>query len=78
MCVIYPFPHPYISSSFSYLLSSQLYKKRKNFLKGEDEKAKWAELCPAYMTEESEAEGDIIRQHPLKWRSPGNIPQSNY
>ena len=26
------------------------------------------------MTEESEAEGDVIRQHPLKWHSQGGAP----
>lgn len=55
----------------------QLYSRRKNYLKGEEEKRKWSELGPAYMTEESEAEGDVIRQHPLKWRSEG-MPVSNF
>ena len=55
-------------------LPCQLYNKRQNYVKGDDERAKWAELGPAYMTEESEAEGDVIRQHPLKWRSQGGAP----
>ena len=48
----------------------KLYEKCKKFLKGEEEAAKWAAID---MTEESETEGDEIRQHTLKWRSEGGL-----
>ena len=40
---------------------TQLYSRRKGFLKREEEIKKWSEVGPAYMTEESEAEGDTIQ-----------------
>ena len=60
-----------ISDCLIYLLKNilQLYNKRKNVLKGK--KKKWEELGALCMTEESEAEEEIIHQHPLKWRSEG-------
>lgn len=49
----------------------QLYEKRKKFLKGEEELSKWASISACYMTEESEADEEEIRQHTPQWRSEG-------
>ena len=43
-------------------------------MKREKEKKLFAELNYLYMTEESEKD-DIVYQHPLSWRSPGNETQ---
>ena len=49
----------------------QMYEKCKKFLNSEEEAAKWAAISPAFMTDESEAEGNEIRQHTLQWHSEG-------
>ena len=33
--------------------------------------AKWADIGPCYMTEESGGEGEETQQHALLWRSEG-------
>lgn len=55
----------------------EMYEKRKKFLKGEEEISKWASIGPCYMTEESEADEEEIRQHTPQWRSEGMHLYSN-
>lgn len=40
-------------------------------MKGEDEAKKWKSIDHRCMTEESDSDGEVVRQHPLSWRSQG-------
>ena len=50
---------------------SQLYLRRKKYIKGEEEEKKWSTIDLRCMTEESDSGGEIVRQHHLPWRSQG-------
>lgn len=50
---------------------SQLYKTRGKHLKHAAEEEMWAQLSWEYMTEESEADDDIITTHCISFRSDG-------
>ena len=55
-----------------YLVTFQLYDRRKKSLKRKEEE-KWGQIDCNYMTEESgDEDGDVIRQHKLVWHSEGN------
>ena len=49
----------------------QLYERREKCIKNDDEKGKWCSISHKYMTEESESDGETVRQHKLRWRSDG-------
>lgn len=53
-------------------LHIQLYDRRRRHLK-EKERDKWAQIDYRYMTEESELDSDTVLQHPLPWRSDGEL-----
>ena len=51
------------------LTCTQLYDRRKKYLRNDKEREKWKEIDHRFMTEESDVDEVAVAQHKLPWRS---------